>query len=299
MTKKGLNFSLLLVVIIGCTYLLRLNNASLTNSLNRVLQQFQEIIEVPVNEPMCDGVTITPVSESQRQTSNDIRSDITSIQSTNHLMEFIEGPKPKDDLFGDYLGPLIGKSVQWIVFFGIGVVVLLLCQIAFLCAWCSARRRLKQGKVIHVGGGTKFYLFMSIFFMIPLLGADIASLIYTTTQVNPGADKVVCSIAIFGDQIEYGNLQENWIGAVPLNTSAIAAVALIPNTTQNLSYTTGAADRSSVNTAFTTVSGSVTTFYEDNEGQTIERADPAFTTAYTPTYIEVMYFFRIFFNEKI
>jgi len=291
MPKKGLNLTLLLIVIVSCIYLLRLNDASLSNSLQKgLIRVLQELTEIPINEPMCDGVTIDPVSESDRQTSDAIRSDITSIQSTNHLMEFIEGPDPKDDLFSDYLGPLIGKSVQWIVFFGIGVIVLLLCQILFACAWCSARSRLKHGKVIHVGGGTKFYLFMSIFFMIPLLGADIASLIYTTTQVNTGADKVVCSIAIFGDQIEYGNLDENWIGAVPLNDSAVAAVAIIPNTTQNLSYTTGATDRNSVNAAFTTVSGSVTTFYQDNEGQTIDRADPAFTTAYIPTYIEVEIF---------
>jgi len=286
------NYAFFLLAIVSCIYILRLNQFSPSSLLQkRISRALQQDIEVAYDEPLCSGVVIPPVSEGERERSLEIRSHITGIQETNHLMEFIEGDRPKDDLFSAYLGPLIGKSVQWIVFFGIGVVTLLLCQILFLCAWCSARSRLKHGKVIHVGRGTTLYLVMSLIILIPLLGADVASLVFTTTQVNTGADKVVCSIATFGDQIQDGNLEEHWIGAVPLRDNTVAAVALIPNTTQNLSYTTGTTDRASVNAVFTTVSASVTTFYEDNEGQTIDRADPAFTTSYTPTYIEVQ---RIF-----
>jgi len=276
------NYAFFLLATVSCIYFLRLQGASPSNIFSRKLQA-----TVPVaDDPLCSGVEIGPVSQGEREKADDIRSHLTGIREENHLLTFIEGDQPEDDLFSEYLGPLIGKSVQWIVFFGIGVVLLLLCLLLFCIAWCSARSRLNKGKVIHVGGGTKFYLTMSIIFLLPLLGADIASLIYTTTQVNTGSDKLVCSIATFGDQIQDGNLPENWIGAVPLRDNAIAAVALIPNTTANLSYPTSAADRTSVNASFTTVSASVTTFYEDNEGQTIDRADPAFTTPYVPTFIE-------------
>jgi len=291
MRNKGFKFPLLLLASVSCIYVLRLNHASpssfLQETLIRVLQQ---TIQPPVNEPLCDGVTITPVSESDIQTSQEIRSHLSSIQSTNHLMEFIAGPDPKSDLLSDYIGPLVGKSVQWIVFFGIGVVVLILCLIAFIWAWCSARSRLKHGKVIHVGRGTKFYLWMSVIFLVPLLGAVIASLIFTTTQVHTGVDKSVCAIAIFGDQIEFGDPEQHWIGTTPLKNNTIAAVAILPATVQNLSYPTGLTDPTAVSRAFTTVSGAVITFYQSNEGQTIDRADPAFTIPYVPTYIEVKTF---------
>jgi len=136
-------------------------------------------------------------------------------------------------------------------------------------------------------------------FLVPLLGASIATLIFTTTQVHTGVDKSVCAIAIFGDQIQYGDLEQHWIGTTPLRNQTIAAVALLPSTVSNLSYPalTAVRDRSAVNSGFTTVSGSVTTFYENNEGQTIDRADPAFTTPYTPTYIEVNLYLKLFWIQ--
>ena len=251
--------------------------------------KFMRILEEDsIKDVLCKGVTTTAVSSSERQRALSIRSTVSKLRDGNQIIDFIEGSEPSSEFAKEYAKPLITFTAPWIAMFAVGLLVFIGILINFCCMHCSCCKNINccKGPKITEKNPGRFWTMTSLIFSAAVATTSIAGLIFSVGMLK-GGNQTICSVGILLDHLIDGNQPEDWAGLNLIISDLQKLFENFASDSVQLSYPTGSADASLVNSGYTPVSADVTTMYNDNSGSTVHRADPSIGGTYQPAYIQV------------
>ncbi len=128
----------------------------------------------------------------------------------------------------------------------------------------------------------KIYIAISSVFLVGMLGSAAAGLVFAP-KVSKGLNMTFCTCLINMENLVYGETSETWLGFNGILTSLYDVQSQFSTTVTSLNAIGGS--QTTMNTKYNDAVTANSDLYTNNQGKTVDRADPAETTDYSPDYI--------------
>jgi len=285
---KLLKTPLILTCFVLVIFMMRQNNITPSRGLRHSVRLLTERILTSGSRPsttLCDGIiTEDSYSESEVEKAEKVGDSLSKTRGGNPLEDWVVNGS-EDTFADDYAKGLVPFFAPWPVLF---VISILTC-FGFLMNWCCiygcCKNCCKCCKCCHgpkEQKKMKIYIAISGLFLVGMLGSAAAGLVFAP-KVSNGMNVTFCTCLISVENLVYGETSESWLGFNGILTSLYDVQSQFSTTVTNLNAIGGS--QTNMNTAYNNAVTANSDLYTNNQGQTVTRADPDETTAYSPDYI--------------